>query len=390
MIKNLILKRLFFFLSFFYLALSMVQLKLPVSIDIQSYYVALLLMFLVGSIKFPAAMKVLIKDKILFTLIVVLFLSFLWGLVNFGFRIDNIRVFILFFSLMSGIYFYQIVGYKKFINKVIPAVSFFILLILIARIFIYPNDFIALMVSNRFSLSDSYPFLMAGGHNIEPSMLLVFSVLIRNRFLFFSMFCFGVFYSLLYESRAGMLLGLFIILFRFGLLNLSVQRLFISLVVFLFLLIVSLNLSVVDRFLDFEREIYYGEIGVGRLGFYYGALNMLNNGDFGVGIANAVYTMSLVTGVDYAENNVHNIFLQYFLDSGPIAAFLLIVLAVRLALNAARMDQEFLPGAVVFAYFLIGLIQFTGYDSFFWFFIGFFTAHLYSIHERLRLNKNES
>jgi len=374
---NNVFRNLFKVFLFLFLFSIFVQIPIPLVEKASFYYIFLILMVGTGLAYIKHIPRTLLLSTSLVLLLTNLGVSFIYGIVEFGFRIDNIRYFILLMSLLGGVITYYVID-RSTLDRILFNVGVLVLLVIIARLVLYSNDFVNLIISGRKALSDSYPMLVAGGHNIEVTYLLLLAAMMYKRTLFLILFSIGILYSFLYESRAGILIGIMILLYRNNLFQLSLKNALV-LVFGVFFVGAWLLLSdggISSRFLDVDREIRYGELGIGRIGFFYGAYEMLSNSFYPAGIGNAVYLMSEYTGVVYKENNVHNIYLQYLLDSGVTACILLAVLSVGLVNKAINYQSKFLPGIVVIVFFVIGLIQFTGYDALNWFFIGYFLAHL--------------
>jgi len=204
-----------------------------------------------------------------------------------------------------------------------------------------------------------------------------------RKYFWFSFFN-ALLFSLLWGSRAGFILTVLALLFWIlrGR-GVNLKTFLVSVGMFLFLVVVSLVLSTflppdnaLNRFFNLQKEIEYGEQGIGRLGFYFGAVPMLKDNIFGYGVGNAVRIMGSYTGIQYKENNVHNIYLQYLLDGGIQSLILALFLHFKLLFFLLKDRFSFPPLRVAYSYLLIGFIQFTGYDMLGWFFVGYSYAYI--------------
>lgn len=362
---------------FLYLVLVFVQIPL-LSTDLQAYYLFLILMPIFGIAYLKQAFIIVLTEKTLFGLLYVLLLSFIYAWYALGFQVDSIRFFILLLSLFSGVMAYFLIS-EDTLAKFINTIAVLVILVVIFRLMLYFEELIVLINDGRKFLGESYPYLTSGGHNIEVTYLLILSALIKNRFLFIGVFGVAFLYSILYESRVGILISILLLLYRNNLIRLSATNIMIGIVGFSILvaILVFSDLGVFNRFLDVQKELDYGAEGVGRIGFYLGSYEMISQGHILAGVGNAVLAMESVTGMDYKENNVHNIYLQYLLDSSLIGALLLLLFAVKMLNQALKEQANFFPGFVVLTFFTIGLLQYTGYDSINWFFVGYFLSFLY-------------
>ena len=105
---------------------------------------------------------------------------------------------------------------------------------------------------------------------------------------------------------------------------------------------------------------------LGRLVLWRGGLRVFEEHPLGVGAGNAVPTLRRVLGVDVAEDNLHNIYLQQAVENGIPGVAALLLLAATIARRVVR--SRFSDQLLLFcaAYLVAGLIQFSGVDAIFW------------------------
>ncbi|RLJ70438.1 O-antigen ligase-like membrane protein [Hydrogenivirga caldilitoris] len=293
------------------------------------------------------------------------------------------------FAILAGFY----VGYFSYkytisnLDKFIKYTTLLFFLLFYIRNIIYYKDVSNLIFKGRAYVSDSFYFITNGGHNIECTVLAFITMLQKNKFLFWFSFFHVLFFSLVWGSRAGLLLTIFALIYRYiathDIKFITFVKITFSFIILSFILfLLAQNLpenNALNRFFSIEKEFEYGEEGIGRIGFYLGSIYLLQDNIFGYGVANAVRIMSECTGIMYKENNVHNIYLQYLLDGG-IQSFILSVLIFLYISHYTYKDRfRFPPLRIAFSYLLIGIIQFTGYDLLGWFFIGYSYAYIKKI-----------
>jgi hypothetical protein len=290
------------------------------------------------------------------------------------------------FGILTGFYLGYI-SYKYTINHLDKFIKYttllFFLMFYIRNTFFY-KDVLNLIFKGRAFVSDNFYFITNGGHNIECTVLAFVTMLQANKFLFWFSFFHALIFSLVWGSRAGLLLTIFALIYRYisthDIKFVTIIKITLSLITLLFILfLLSQYLpenNALSRFFSIQKEFEYGEEGIGRIGFYLGSIYLLQDNIFGYGVANAVRIMSEYTGILYKENNVHNIYLQYLLDGGIQSFILSVLIFLYISYNISKDKFRFPPLRIAFSYLLIGIIQFTGYDLLGWFFIGYSYAYI--------------
>ena len=176
----------------------------------------------------------------------------------------------------------------------------------------------------------------------------------------------------MYMSRVGIILFLLVLTFRVYK-HLSTTKFILTMLALLISVPVTLSIfspKTVERFTNVTQEIEYGEQGVGRIGFYIGAQELLSKNVIGFGVGNSLAQMSNTTGITYKENNVHNIYLQILLDFGIISFAGLLFFSVWLIKKSTDINISNNYIVLAAAYLIIGFIQFTGLDALGWLCIG--------------------
>ena len=202
--------------------------------------------------------------------------------------------------------------------------------------------------------------------NIEVSWLAILGTCFRNdlRGRVYLLTTFVL--SMLFSSRAGLMLivlaALYVMVFSDGNGDKSVRRavLFTAGILLLALVVaVILKLPVVERLLSI------GEDGgsLGRLSIWSYSLEVFEGSPLlGVGGGNAMDAVRALSGYAFAEDNVHNLYLQVLVDYGSIGAALFAVLLVEFVLECIRTRLTD-PFAAFLALYLVGaLLQFRGGD----------------------------
>lgn len=113
---------------------------------------------------------------------------------------------------------------------------------------------------------------------------------------------------------------------------------------------------------------------VGRLTLWKGGLRVFMAYPLGVGEGNAVPELERVMGVDVPEDNLHNQYLQYLVETGfpGLAAYLIFAVMTWRRLAATRFRDRIL--LYVGCYFLVALLQFSGGEFIVWYIYGLHTG----------------
>ena len=297
---------------------------------------------------------------------------------QYGYDLESIRLVIMMISYYFGYWSLKsvIFRYDDIVKK--STILFFVLYYL--RNIIFYKDFIMLFSGGRASIVQTFHSTANGGMNIECTILAFIAMLQTRKNYFYFSFINALFFSTIFGSRVGLILTLMALVFWVykgktinykNIVKLAVIfSLVLSILVFLSTFLPKGN--AISRFNNnnIEQELYYGNKGIGRIGFLLGSFVLLEKNIFGYGSTNSVRVMSEVTGINHLENNVHNIFLQFLLDGGIQSLIIFMIIFFLITRYLIKDKFLFPPLRIAFSYLVIGLLQFTGYDLIGWFFLG--------------------
>jgi hypothetical protein len=223
-------------------------------------------------------------------------------------------------------------------------------------------------------------YMSTGGRNIEASLLALLSILLLG--------------TRVYPIAAGIaLLTSATMLSRSGLVGTAVSIaiaayrtrktrhyylysfLGVAMVVLMGGMILSsvIDIPVLDRF-NLQAETQLEHKNVGRLALWTSAASALRQNLLGYGVGNGVPEMEQLSGLTFIENNVHDIYLQFLLEGGVQSLLLFLVLAGHIFLCPAEGKQQRNIKAFLLCYLMLSFIEFSGYEAYFWFFVGMFYA----------------
>ncbi|WP_426284495.1 O-antigen ligase family protein [Luteibacter sp. E-22] len=222
-------------------------------------------------------------------------------------------------------------------------------------------------------------YMSTGGRNIEASLLALLSILLLGTRVYPIAAGIALLTSGMMLSRAG-LLGAAV---SIGIAAYRARKtrhyyLYTFLGIAMMVLIAGLVLSsvidipVLDRF-NLQAETQLEHKNVGRLALWNSAAAALEQNLLGYGVGNGVPLMEQISGLTFVENNVHNIYLQFLLEGGVQSLLLFLALVAHIFFRPAEGQQRNIK-AFLLCYLMLAFIEFSGYEAYFWFFVGMFYA----------------
>jgi hypothetical protein len=113
-----------------------------------------------------------------------------------------------------------------------------------------------------------------------------------------------------------------------------------------------------------------------RLELWEGSLKSIKENVFGHGAFNAIQSLKINNVYPGFNDNVHNVYLQYFLDFGVQSFIIFIYIIYKIFRISFDTKFENVFGCILIVYFVNGFIRFSGYDAFMYLFIGLFYSTL--------------
>ena len=248
---------------------------------------------------------------------------------------------------------------------------------LIVRDAIYAGQLGA--VYARSETASSILYMSTGGRNIEASLLALLSILLLGTRVYPIAAFIALMTSATMLSRAGLVgVAISIGIAAYRTRKTRFYYLYSFLAMAMVVLVVGMVLSsvidipVLDRF-NLQAETNLEHKNVGRLALWTSAGTALKQNILGYGVGNGVPLMEQISGITFVENNVHNIYLQLLLEGGVQSLLLFLVVAAHIAFSPAEGQQRNIKAFLV-CYLMLAFIEFSGYEAYFWFFVGMFYA----------------
>jgi hypothetical protein len=289
----------------------------------------------------------------------------------------NIRFSLLIFSATSLVLsFYFSYRHETNIRSLGKLLFACIIMFLLIRNLIFAQEITSIYSRTR---NDGGLFFMAsGGRNIEATLLGLASIfLIRTKF-FPAAIAIALASSYFMMSRAGLIASA-LSLFAFYYIRGWYYLLLLTTIAVPFLLFVPfyLDSELLSRF-NIQSEVALQAENQGRLSIWINSIALAKSNVFGSGVGFGFDLLRHQSGVEYRENNFHNIFIQFLVESGHFGLVLFLGSMVS-TLRCAYAINELESFWFILTYLFLGLVQFTGYEVFFWLVIGHVLGRYHSL-----------
>ncbi|MCL2249472.1 MAG: O-antigen ligase family protein [Oscillospiraceae bacterium] len=236
-------------------------------------------------------------------------------------------------------------------------------------------NFSAVVSVFRYGGRAFMPSLFVGGINLDSSWIAMFSVFFLKRPKGYFYFALSVIISVLYASRAGMLIN--VLVFLWVLFSRKRSKRELRAIIFIFcvlaiLFVAGLSTGLISNAIYRFQMIGYEPGSISRLNKWSFVLVAFLENPFGYGVGNAVSVLPMFgyTGRIYA--NIHNIYFQVLLDLGIIGFVFYMAMVVFFFVKEFKNRFENPFAALIGVYLVIGLVQFGGISILFAFFLGIY------------------
>lgn len=204
--------------------------------------------------------------------------------------------------------------------------------------------------------------IFGGGVNLEATWLGFMGFAFKRRAaLIYNALALLV--SALYGSRAGIVMNILCLFWLFLQSNVAGRKMvlfsaaaFVAISVFI---LVLYSYGILDNVILRFSQKNSSKILNGRAAMwnYFGKL--FNAYPLGVGAGNAINALRHISGINFSESNLHNVYFQMFIDFGWLGGAYYLGLVGSFALkNIKRWSNPLV--AMMFSYFILSLVQFTG------------------------------
>lgn len=284
-----------------------------------------------------------------------------------------------FYTLYIGYYIASVLKQHE-ILRLLQKGTILIVFIIIGKLFFHVPELIRFMKA-----PDGHPYvytIYGGGVNLEATWLGLNTALFINRKkLFYFLFLTTLVISLLYASRVGIVIALLVAGFKFFssatskrerqvIITLAVLAL-CSFVFFIDFESLANDFYTLRRFVEFGDSTDKGMAGRFAMWKYY-ATALSDSYFMGYGAGNGMYAIEAVSGNNYGEDNLHNLYMQILIEFGVVGFMLYMILVYNISIKAIKTRLSNPIGIIILVYFIASLIQFRGTDAIIWLYIGMF------------------
>ncbi|WP_299757619.1 O-antigen ligase family protein [uncultured Pontibacter sp.] len=284
-----------------------------------------------------------------------------------------------FYAFFIGYHLARILSTEEIFSKLRQVVLVVSIIIVGKLLFHIPE------IRNFMKAPDGHPdiyTIYGGGTNLEATWLGLNSAIFVNRKrLFYILLIITFLVSILYASRVGVVIAFLVAGFKFisSATSYKERKSIIALSVLAavaFIILVDLdNLAekvyALKRFTDFGDSSDKGMAGRFAMWQYYGTA-LWESKLMGYGAGNGMYAIESVSGNDYPEDNLHNLYMQILLEFGCLGLLLYLIIVYNISFKAFKARLVNPIAIVLLIYFIASLIQFRGTDALIWFFMGIF------------------
>lgn len=205
-----------------------------------------------------------------------------------------------------------------------------------------------------------------GGINIEATWIGLLGVffLFSDKIYFYLLF--SSILSLLYSSRSGLIVNvlLFLVVFlkKEKRTNTRLKKIAFICLLLIALLFVNLKTGMISYILARFSNVGNEKGSLGRLRMWEYILPAFKKNPFGYGLGNAIKSLTIISGIKYAESNLHNMFFQMLLDTGILGFIYYLYFNIKLIF--VEIKNVFKNPIVLFLiiYIFMSCIEFRGGD----------------------------
>lgn len=306
----------------------------------------------------------------------------------YGFSTVIINYLFSFYVFFIGYFIFDKLGELKILS-ILQKGTLLINIIIICKL-IYFHQEITFFLKNPYGHPTIY-YIYGGGPNLEATWITLNSLFfINKKRSFYFLLLFSSLISIIYASRVSILMILLVYFFYF-ISNRPTKKerkfvlisSFTTFFLFGYFIIEKLsNLYVVKRFLNIGHKSEGGSQG--RIILYNAYLESFSFKTLlGVGPGNALPYIEQSIGRNFVENNLHNYYLQVFLELGLFGFICLLIIVFDITKKNIRLKLNNPIGIFILCYLIGCLLQFRGTESFVWLCLGMFYCYYY---KNYRLN----
>ena len=252
--------------------------------------------------------------------------------------------------------------------------AFLVIVVVLINDLIQYKEFITFF-HNPWNGHPSITTIFGGGVNPEASWIGMFNVFFLKDKRKWSYFFISLLISVIYASRAGMIINIVALVMINKDSVFKDKKTIVFAVIGIIGIIWAYNNGLLDIITDRFSTLGSDKGSEGRLINYQGFIKTFEAFPLGYGIGNCMDAMRMVAGSVSGDNNMHNVYLQNFIDIGIIGGIWYIILVLFFVkTNIFRLFTD--PFVMyIFIYIVVSLFEFRGGDTLVFIILGFYTLY---------------
>ncbi|AKD04456.1 O-antigen ligase family protein [Pontibacter korlensis] len=284
-----------------------------------------------------------------------------------------------FYAFFIGYYIAGILPQEQIFNLLQKA-ALIVFIVIVGKLFFHIPE-----IKRFLKAPDGHPdiyTIYGGGTNLEATWIGLNTALFINRKkLFYTLLAVTLVISVIYASRVGVVIAFLVAGFKFVSANTSRKErrtiifmamlAVISFFIFIDLENLASKIYTLKRFAEFGDSSDKGMAGRFAMWQYYGTA-LWKSKFLGYGAGNGIYAVETVSGTDYPEDNLHNLYMQVLIEFGVLGFILYMIVVYNISIKALKSRLSNPLAILILVYFIASLIQFRGTDAMIWLFIGLF------------------
>ena len=325
-----------------------------------------------------------VRKKIYFNLyigsyLIYIILVSLIGSLKFGINSLIINYIFGFYILILFCEFGKSIDYKVWISIVKKVASIIIIVIWIKNLL--NINIIISFLKNPWAHPD-IDTIFEGGVNLEATWIAMFAFFFVNSRYKYIYLASSFLLSAIYASRVGMVINVLVLAWFIWpiLKTISIKKIIFLISLLIFAIFFIIKTGVFTYVL--ERFIIIGEDpgSIGRLTMWQYFWDAFWRYPFGCGIGNNMKALNSVANTYMPDGNMHNIYLQNFIDIGFIGGIWYILMCLKFIIKESKhiFSDPFV--AFLMTYILICLLQFRGGDTIVFMILGIYLSEHRKLH----------
>ena len=224
--------------------------------------------------------------------------------------------------------------------------------------------------------------IFGGGVNLEATWVAIFGFVFYKNKMKWPYIVTSTLISALYASRTGLIINVLCVLwYVVPLLNPRNIFKFVGTIILMIIIIaILMRYGLLDSILERFQDLGEDNGSMGRLAMWRHVGKAISKYPFGCGLGNCIEALTKATNLKFNDNNLHNLYMQNFVELGWLGGGLYIVIVLGFVLKEVRNIFKNPFVAMLFIYVLVSLLQFRGGEPITFVIVGIYTSNYRATH----------